>query len=151
MLVLALQSPIKVGVYDHRGSFLHAFQSSKQASFALVEVFDALLAWTKDHQLALQAIYYAKGPGSLMAMKLTHVFLHTLSLARSLELYSALGFAFNNNAPIKAFGKMGYVLKGDQMHLVPCDSELPPLDLPAHLDRSVFTQDNQPIYLLPPV
>ncbi|CCF80478.1 Inactive homolog of metal-dependent proteases,putative molecular chaperone [Helicobacter bizzozeronii CCUG 35545] len=151
MLVLALQSPIKVGVYDHQGSFLHAFQSPKQASFALAEIFDALLAWTKDHQLVLQAIYYAKGPGSLMAMKLAHVFLHTFSLVRSLELYSALGFAFNNNAPIKAFGKMGYVLEGDQIRLVPCDSQLPPLNLPKHLDRTLFTQDNQPIYLLPPV
>lgn len=153
VLVLALQSPVKVGVYDDRGSLLRTFDSNKQVSFALVEVFDALLAWVASCDLKLQAICYAKGPGSFMAMKLTHVFLHTLALIRSLDLYSTSGFAFNNNTPIRAFGKMHYVLEQEEIRLIALKDAPTPCQpsLPAHLDLRLFSQDNQPLYLLPPV
>ncbi|WP_163535419.1 hypothetical protein [Helicobacter suis] len=47
------------------------------SNFALSEIFEALLEWIKERCYQIQALYYARGPGSFMAMKLTHVFMHT--------------------------------------------------------------------------
>ncbi|EFX42361.1 hypothetical protein HSUHS5_0152 [Helicobacter suis HS5] len=147
-----MQSPVHVGVYSSDYRLIHVFSVSKPTNFALSEIFEALLEWIKERCYQIQALYYARGPGSFMAMKLTHVFMHTWALLNPVPLYSTLGFAFNQHAPIKAFGKMYYVLSQEQVTLCALESVLEiPMSLPPVLDSSVFCTNNQPLYLLPPV
>lgn len=132
---------------------MHAFEVHKRTNTALVEIFENLLEWLEMQNLAIQALYYAKGPGSFMAMKLTHIFVHAWVLLNPAPLRSALGFAFNENSPIKAFGKSFYVCEGGQVALKTFES--PPkgheMALPSILDPLLFTTDNEPLYFLPPI
>ncbi len=147
-----MQSPVHVGVYNSDYRLIHVFSVSKPTNFALSEIFEILLKWIKERCYQIQALYYAKGPGSFMAMKLTHVFMHTWVLLNPVPLYSTLGFVFNQHTPIKAFGKMYYVLSQEQVKLCALDSVVEiPMCLPSVLDFSVFCTNNQPLYLLPPV
>ncbi|BCZ16880.1 Universal bacterial protein YeaZ [Helicobacter sp. NHP19-003] len=153
MLILSLQEPVKVGVYAPSGEFLHALVSNERTNVALIEIFENLLEWLKAQDLAIQVLYYVKGPGSFMAMKLTHIFVHAWVLLNPTPLHSALGFAFNGASPIKAFGKSFYVFEDDQVVLKTFES--PPkcqeMALPSVLDPLLFTTDNKPLYFLPPV
>ena len=40
-----------------------------------------------------------------MAIKVAYIFLKTISITRSIDLYACEGFEFNQNSPIKALGK----------------------------------------------
>ncbi|BEG56435.1 Universal bacterial protein YeaZ [Helicobacter sp. NHP21005] len=148
-----MQEPVKVGVYALEGGLLRAFEVHKRTNAALIEIFENLLEWLRVQNLTIQALYYAKGPGSFMAMKLTHIFVHAWVLLNPTPLHSALGFAFNENSPIKAFGKSFYVCEGGQVALKTFES--PPkcaqMDLPPVLNPHIFTTDNEPLYFLPPI
>ncbi len=148
-----MQEPVRVGAYDSGGGLLHTFEVYKRTNIALIEIFETLLEWLQAQDLTIQALYYVKGPGSFMAMKLTHIFVHAWVLLNPMPLYSALGFAFNENTPIKAFAKSFYVWQNQEVALktfenppMCCEMALPPI-----LDPLVFTTDNQPLYFLPPV
>ncbi|BCZ18814.1 Universal bacterial protein YeaZ [Helicobacter sp. NHP19-012] len=148
-----MQEPTQVGVYALDGQFLHAFSSNERTNTALIQIFKILLKWLEARHLNIQALYYVRGPGSFMAMKLTHIFVHAWVLLNPVPLHSALGFAFNENSPIKAFGKSFYVCEDDQVALKTFES--PPacqeMRLPPTLDPLLFAADNEPLYFLPPV
>ncbi|BDQ27786.1 hypothetical protein [Helicobacter heilmannii] len=148
-----MQEPTQVGVYALDGRFLHAFNSNERTNTALIQIFEAMLKWLEMRRLSIQALCYVRGPGSFMAMKLTHIFVHAWVLLNPTPLRSALGFAFNENSPIKAFGKSFYVYEGDQVVLKTFESPPPcqEMRLPPTLDPLLFSTTNEPLYFLPPV
>lgn len=107
--------------------------------------------------IALDSIYYAKGPGRFSALKATHIFLHTLCLVKGYALFSAPSFYFNNNAPIHAFSDKYFVLKNDEIVLESVESLAQntllqnALSLPEILRPKDFSSTNEPLYVLPPV
>ncbi|WP_158655714.1 hypothetical protein [Helicobacter cynogastricus] len=149
--MLSLESPVQMGVYVC-GELVRAFSSVEQVSVALVALGTQVVTWCASCGLNLEAIFYATGPGSFTAMKLTHVFLHTLSVAQNLSLSGALGFDFNHCQPIKAFGKNYYCYEHGRIVLCTLEGVVTiPMQLPNFLNPKCFLKDPQPLYLLPPV
>ncbi|WP_158653029.1 hypothetical protein [Helicobacter salomonis] len=151
LVVLALQRPVQMGVYVEN-ELVYSVYSTQGTSVALASLFAQVSRWLACAGCALRAIYYATGPGSFTAMKLTHVFVHTLAITKGLRLYGALGFVFNAYRPIKAFGKSYYLYHRGQIVLRPLENpEVRAMRLPVLLDPSLFSAESKPLYLLSPV
>ncbi|GAA8660208.1 tRNA (adenosine(37)-N6)-threonylcarbamoyltransferase complex dimerization subunit type 1 TsaB [Helicobacter pylori] len=153
LALISLGDGVLLGAYQ--SNFLCASYTSKsKTSEALVEVFSQLFKDFKNPTLpAIKGVYYAKGPGSFTSLKLTHVFLHTLSLIHDFELYSTTGFDFNDNTPILAYANKYFVSKERESLIDFKDLKIAPKDfmLPSFLEKDKFTQLNTPFYILPPI
>jgi hypothetical protein len=135
-----------VGVYD-QNRLIKTFESAKPSSEALSEIFDEIL-----HSYNIDTLLYTNGPGSFMSIKVSYVFLKSLSIALEVPLLACDGFTFNANLPIKALGsqwffkeKEGIVLKQN------LKNETAQFTLPLILDKSLFDGNNEPFYILPAV
>ncbi|GAA8127725.1 tRNA threonylcarbamoyladenosine biosynthesis protein TsaB [Helicobacter pylori] len=153
LALISLGEGVLLGVYQD--NFLcTSYTSKSKTSEALVEVFSQLFKDFKNPTLpAIKGVYYAKGPGSFTSLKLTHVFLHTLSLIHDFELYSTTGFDFNDNTPILAYANKYFVSKETESLSDFKDLKIAPKDfmLPPFLEKDKFTQLNTPFYILSPI
>jgi tRNA A37 threonylcarbamoyladenosine modification protein TsaB len=140
-LVIALSSPVLVGIYQD-GNLIEEIRSEGMSSDVLAEIFDALLK--KYH---FSHLIYAKGPGSFMGIKVTYLFLKTLSITKKIPLLATDAFFFNQNSPIKAYGKLYFVKNSSTIELEPIISpEIIAFELPKNIDIEKFDSDNLPYY-----
>jgi len=141
VLVIALNSPVLIGVYKE-GSLVEEIRSEGMSSDVLAEIFDPLLKrYTFSH------LIYAKGPGSFMGIKVTYLFLKTLSITKKIPLLATDAFFFNKNSPIKAVGKLYFVKNSTTIELEPVVSpEVIAFELPKTIDLEKFDSDNLPYY-----
>lgn len=58
----------------------------------------------------IKRIFYCRGPGGLTSIKLTHVFLHSISISKNITLSAANCFYFSDLKEIKAFNNMSFFL-----------------------------------------
>jgi hypothetical protein len=135
-----------VGIYN-QNTLIKTFESSEPSSEALAKIFDEVL-----HSYDIGMLFYTNGPGSFMSIKVSYIFLKSLSIALKIPLLACEGFAFNANSPIKALGsqwffkeKEGIVLKENPIN------EAARFTLPLILDKSLFESENEPLYILPAV
>jgi len=146
LVVIALSSPLLVGIYQD-GRLIRKIQTSQKTSEALPKIFANILA-TYD----VARIYFAKGPGSFMSIKLVYIFLKTLQIAKNIQLLGCEAFAFNDNAPIKAFGNLYFVKENGK--IVTKKFDVPPkseFHLPKRLEGLECSDDISPLYVLPAV
>lgn len=143
LVLLSSLSPILCGIYQD-GRLIDSLQTQEKTLDALLKVF-ALIKKYK-----IKRVFYANGPGSFTAIKLTHIFLQTLQIVEGIELFCVDSFYFNANSPIKAFGnqyflktKEGIVLQSFQKD--PCSV----FALPKELKTQDFSLDCKPLYVLP--
>lgn len=140
-LVIALSSPVLVGIYKD-GRLVEEIRNEGMSSDVLAEIFDSLL---KRYRFA--NFIYAKGPGSFMGIKVTYLFLKTLSIARKIPLLATDAFFFNQNSPIKAVGKLYFVKNSTTIELEPIVSpQIIAFELPKTIDLEKFDSDNLPYY-----
>jgi len=140
-VVIALGSPIRVGIYEE-GALIEEIISQKVGSDALPEIFDDLL-----RRYTFGRLVYANGPGSFMGIKVTYLFLKTLSILQKIPLFALDGFFFNQNSPIKAYGKLYFVKNRATISLEPLEQlELKSFMLPRFLESKNFNTDNAPCY-----
>lgn len=140
-VVIALSSPILVGIYKD-GSLVEEIKDDGMSSDVLAEIFDSLLK-----RYTFRNFIYAKGPGSFMGIKVTYLFLKTLSITLKIPLLATDAFFFNQNSPIKAVGKLYFVKNRTTIELKPIDSpELAAFSLPENIDIEKFDSDNLPYY-----
>ncbi len=146
LLVIGVSSPLLVGIYRN-GELYEHFESDKKTSEALPSLLHDVR-----YRFNLESLYYAKGPGSFMAIKVTYVMLKTFAIAMDIPFYAADAFAFNRNTPLKAVGKSFFVKRGDTVE-IECNIEAEPLPfrLPKRLDEVTFEADHEPMYVLPAV
>ncbi len=87
-----------------------------------------------------------------MAIKITYIFLRTLSITKNIELFACDGFGFNNNSPIKAMRKMYFVKKNGTISTQFFEKE-PSCEfvLPETIELEKFSKDIEPLYILPAV
>lgn len=139
--------PLQIGIY-HDNKLIETIQSNEKTSDALPHLFDKLLQKYK-----LNALYFAKGPGSFMAIKVTYIFLRTLSITRDIPLYATEGFTFNDNKPIKATGALYFMKENGKIHTKKIDAPLESYDftLPQTLEQAHFSSNVAPLYVLPAV
>jgi len=89
-----------------------------------------------------------------MAIKVSYLFLKTLSILRNLPFYATDGFTFNNGEPIKAAGALYFIKKNGRIStqkLPEHSSKSEKFLLPEFLDHTRLEQDTLPMYLLPAV
>ena len=103
LLFLALNSPIKIGVYEN-GILISELQTEQKSSEILPSLYEEL-----DLKYSIKSLFYANGPGSFMAIKIAYIFLKSLSILKNIPLFATDAFFFNENKPIKAVGKLYFV------------------------------------------
>jgi hypothetical protein len=140
-LVIALSSPVLVGIYKD-GYLVEEIKNEGMSSDVLAEIFDSLLK-----RYTFSTFIYAKGPGSFMGIKVTYLFLKTLSITKKVPLLATDAFFFNQNSPIKAVGKLYFVKNSSTIEVVPLNSpEIIGYELPQNIDLEKFDSDNLPFY-----
>jgi hypothetical protein len=134
------------GVYD-KNSLIKEYKSDEPASEALPKIFDEIL-----HDYDIGALFYINTPGSFMSIKVSYVFLKSLSIAVKAPLFACEGFAFNGNAPIKALGSQWFFKEKEGIVLKPNPAEeASSFALPFVLDKNMFSTESEPLYILPAV
>jgi len=148
VVVVALTSPVLIGIYDHSSNTLLAeFQSKEKSSEYIPAIFQYILK-----NYTIKTLAFAKGPGSFMAIKVTYVFLKTLSISLDIKLLAQDGFYFNDNTPIKAIGKLHFIKEHSDIVTKSFDQPQPSVfSLPTTFEKENFTQDTEPLYILPAV
>jgi len=140
-LVIALGSPVLIGIYKE-GNLVEEIRSEGMSSDVLAEIFDSLL-----QKYSFSHLIYAKGPGSFMGIKVTYLFLKTLSITKKVPLLATDAFFFNQNSPIKAVGKLYFVKNRTTIELEPLVSpEIIAFELPHCIEIQNFDSDNLPYY-----
>lgn len=146
LLVVSVTSPLLAGIYEN-GTLLEMFSSDEKSSRALPPLLHDLR-----YRYDMKGLYYAKGPGSFMAIKVTYVMLKTLSIAMDIPLQATDAFAFNGNRPIKAVGTSCFVKKDGNIVIEKgCEAVGNRFELPMKLDYSLFDSEAEPLYVLPAV
>lgn len=103
-------------------------------------------------QYAPVRLFFAKGPGSFMSIKMAYIFLKTVSIAFQIPLYATDGFTFNNGKPIKAMRKLYFVK--EELSITTRlfeEAQEHAFALPLYLDEASFDENNEPLYMLPAV
>lgn len=103
-------------------------------------------------QYSIKKIYYARGPGSLSAIKLLHIFVHTLHITSDIAIFATDSFYFNHASPIHAFGNQFFIKNQEGIQLQ--SLQTPPNNanfLPDCLNTQDFNQETIPLYIVPAV
>lgn len=148
VLVISLTSPLLIGIY-HEKKLIETIQSNAKTSEILPELMQKIL-----DRYNIETLYFARGPGSFMAIKITYLFLKTLSVVLKVPLLATDGFAFNQNSPIKALGSLYFCKENGIITTQKVDTtkkKIKPFALPERLDKKIFTEENKPLYILPAV
>ena len=91
-LIIALGSPVYVGIYDEQGALVESIKHDGLGSDVLPLIFADML-----NRYRFKRLIYANGPGSFMGIKVAYLFLKTLSIVRNIPLLAVDGFFFNEN------------------------------------------------------
>lgn len=147
LVLFSVSSPVLCGIYED-------LELKEDRSFECksMDALTEILYTLRDRKI--NRIFYAKGPGSFTAIKLTHIFLQTLKIASGVEIFSTDAFYFNSNAPIKAFGNQYFVKKeNEEIMLESFENGVVEqvFALPQKIHIEDFSIENQPLYVLPPI
>lgn len=143
---MGVQPPLQIGLYAQE-ELVASFAEEGKTSESLPRLMQPLLK-----RYDLDAIYYARGPGSFMALKIIYIFLKTLSIVNNVPLKGADAFLFNGSAPIKAVGNSVYVKENGTITLQKSPNQTSaPFVLPQRLDEASFSDRCEPLYILPAV
>ena len=141
VLLVALSSPIQVGIYENN-TRIELIVSDKKSSDILPAIFKNIL-----DKYNIEKLFYTNGPGSFMAIKVSYIFLKSLSILKNIPLYATDAFYFNENTPIKAIGKLCFVkidaeIETQKLEIVPEAK----FKLPDVLDYNEFSANTAPLY-----
>ena len=141
LIVVALSTPLQIGIY-HEDTLLETKVSQEHTSEVLPTLFQEILA-----KYSVEEMVYANGPGSFMSIKVSYLFLKTISIVKNIPFLAVDAFYFNKNAPIKAVGKLYFVKTSSQINTQTLQ-EVEPSEfiLPEYYKRSDFHQDTAPSY-----
>jgi len=141
LLLVALSSPIQIGIYEDK-ILIDTIVSHDKSSDVLPIIFKTIL-----EKYNVERLFYANGPGSFMAIKVAYIFLKSISILQKIPLFATDAFYFNNNQPIKAIGKLCFVkiaseIKTQKLETVPVAE----FTLPDVLDYNEFSKITTPLY-----
>lgn len=173
LLLLSVDSPIKAGIYKD-GILAKSYEKHGKVGDALPAIFAEVF---RDYEPC--ELYYLRGPGSFTAIKLSYIFLKTISIAREIPLFGAPSFVMNANKPIRAYGDFYFINHAGEITLKKLNEEnqdtildietasiknqnqatnskeskqrIAEFSLPQNLDSSLFSNEIEPLYILPPL
>jgi tRNA A37 threonylcarbamoyladenosine modification protein TsaB len=141
-----LSSPLQVGIYQDN-KLIKNFTTKEQTSEALPKIFENILK-----EFTCKRVFFARGPGSFMAIKITYIFLRTLSIVKDIELFATDGFYFNDNKPIRAMKNMYFTKENEEIKTEFFNEEQNhQFILPKVIEIENFSKDIEPLYILPAV
>jgi len=145
LVVVALRTPIKVGIYRH-GELIETLRSPQKTSEALPQIFQKIM-----QNYRIRRVFFPRGPGSFMAIKLVYIFLKTLQIASGIELYGCDAFVFNQGRPIKAVGNLYFVKENGKIVTKKMDeTEEGEFELPQKIAQLPCSKEQiSPLYVLP--
>jgi tRNA A37 threonylcarbamoyladenosine modification protein TsaB len=141
LLFITLSSPIQIGIYEDE-KLIDTIISEEKSSDILPNIFAQI-----QNKNEIKRLFYVKGPGSFMAIKIAYIFLKSISILKNIPLFATDAFYFNKNNPIKAIGKLYFVrinseIKTLKLETVPENS----FTLPDVLDYNEFSKNTTPLY-----
>jgi len=87
-----------------------------------------------------------------MAIKITYIFLKTLSIAHAIPLFACDGFTFNEGRAIRAMRNLYFIKKGNEITTMCLENPVEQhFALPKVLDERLFSDNVEPLYMLPAV
>ncbi|AXX91331.1 hypothetical protein CPU12_03390 [Malaciobacter molluscorum LMG 25693] len=149
IFVISISNPLLIGIYENNKLTKHITKEGKTSDI-LPLLFDDILKKYKN----INGLYFVNAPGSYMAIKVSYIFLKTLSISKNIPLYATNGFNFNDNSPIKALGKKYFINKNGtiKVDFLDNDTKIHDFKLPNNLDKKLFDEKNTlPEYNLPAV
>lgn len=149
VLVIPISTPLKVGVYDENHNLIESVEEEGKTSDVLPLIFKNILK-----KYDIRSLYYVNGPGSFMSIKVSYIFLKSISVVKNIPFYSCKGFEFNENSPIKALGKKYFFNNNDgniSIDFLKEDEKVKEFQLPKTLDIKIFSTQSLPSYNLPAV
>jgi len=141
LVVIALSSPLLLGVYKD-GVLVEKIESEEKSSEALPTLYKELRT-----RYGFAHLVYARGPGSFMAIKISYIFLKTISIIEKIPFLATDAFYFNENQPIKAVGKLCFVKTSSGIKTQTFDEvPLNRFRLPKQLHLDDLEEDTAPYY-----
>ena len=143
VVCITLSSPIIIGIYEDK-KLIETISSEEKTSDILPKIFEDIL-----NKYEIKNLLYAKGPGSFMAIKITYLFLKSLSILKNIPLFATDAFYFNDNQPIKAIGKLFFVKISSKIET--CKLEKAPhssFELKNVLEYDKFDDNTTPLYAI---
>jgi len=147
VLVISISNPILIGIYENE-NLIKEYKLEGKTSDLLPQLFEKIL---KEYDI--DRLNYVNTPGSYMAIKVSYVFLKTISITKNIELRACSGFEFNENSPIKALGKKYFIQDKNEIKVdfLEKDCIIRDFELPKSIDKINFNKQTLPIYNLPAV
>lgn len=147
VLVISISNPILIGIYENK-NLIKEYKLEGKTSDLLPQLFEKIL---KEYDI--DRLNYVNTPGSYMAIKVSYVFLKTISITKNIELRACSGFEFNENSPIKALGKKYFIQDKNEIKVdfLEKDCIIRDFELPKSIDKINFNKQTLPIYNLPAV
>jgi len=141
ILLIALSSPIQIGIYENN-KLIDTISSENKSSDILPILYKQIF-----EKYSIERLLYANGPGSFMAIKVAYIFLKSISILKKIPLFATDAFYFNENEPIKAIGKLCFVkisseIKTQKLEIAPSME----FKLPDVLDYNEFSTTATPLY-----
>ena len=147
VLVISISNPILIGIYENE-NLIKEYKLEGKTSDLLPQLFEKIL---KEYDI--DRLNYVNTPGSYMAIKVSYVFLKTISITKNIQLRACSGFEFNENSPIKALGKKYFIQDKNEIKVdfLEKDCIIRDFELPKSIDKINFNKQTLPIYNLPAV
>jgi hypothetical protein len=146
VVLIAIEKPILFGIYRDE-VLLEEISSDEMASDSVPLIFKDIMS-----RYSIHRVLFANGPGSFMAIKISYIFLKSLSILKDIELFSADGFFFNGSSPIRAFNKHYFVKRDGEIVIEKIeDPEIEPFQLPEKFESGLYSREVEPLYILPAV
>ncbi len=146
IVIISLGSPLQVGIYENT-KLIKEFITKDRTSEALPAIFQEIFK-----HFTCVRVFFARGPGSFMSIKISYIFLRTIGIVKNIELFGCDGFYFNQNSPIKAMRNNYFVKKDGKIEIQFFEDE-PKCEfiLPKIIKLENFTKEIEPLYILPAV
>jgi tRNA A37 threonylcarbamoyladenosine modification protein TsaB len=144
IVVIAINSPLIIGIYQDK-KLVEKISVEGKTSQLLPVQFEKIIK-----QYTIKNVLFANGPGSFMAIKITYIFLKSLSTVLNFQLFSQDAFFFNKNKPIKAINGNFFIKNNNKIEMVKLNqSNSMEFFLPEVFEQEKYSQDIEPLYILP--
>lgn len=142
--LISINKEISIGIYQNN-KLIRTIHDTGKTSDVLPLVFQEILNTYK-----IENIFYANGPGNFSAIKLTHIFVRTLSIISGINTYCADSFYFTNDLYINAYGKIYFIKNGSNIDTVILEESFNTIfNLPQEIKVEDFQSKCAPLYVLP--
>lgn len=144
IVLFSSSEPFLAGLYEN-GKRVKTFTSDKKTSDALLDFYLELIKPN-----TVKTIYFSKGPGSFMSIKLTYVFLKTVAITECIALKATEAFHFSTSGSVPASKNSSFLKKEGTITLLKEKMDYK-IRLPETIDSALFDNNIEPFYFLPPV